>query len=243
MYAATEQHKQDLESANAPKFILDLASSGLLSVRKAPTFADVREEFVAHYGDIAHCIKPMDGAWFSGVMPWSIGIRIATISVASHGGLLFPKHGEHVQLIDTCEGKGCRNLPFVDEVHKNYGQHWYKGQWYWGPMAANFREKISITSAENEALKRVGGKYGHWAILGEAAWNMPIIREFKFLKSFRDIESEDGWLEKSPYCSMFQSLICQLAGADPVPGRALQYTTPQDTWQSLAWPIKIALII
>ena len=243
MYAATEKHHELLALAGAPLSVMDMASSGLLSVRKSPVWGDKREEFVARYRDIAHCIRAMDGSWYSGVKPWSLLIRMGRMGVASHGGLLFPEYGSHVRNVDTCEGVGCIARPFGELVHENYGQGFWKGQWYWGPMADHFRERLDIAKAEEEALKRIPSKYGNWAIIGAAMTQFPFIREFNFLKHYKDLENEAEWLDKAPYCSMFQSLICQLAGADPCPGCALQYTTPQDTWQSLAWPIKIALVI
>lgn len=238
------KHRDRLAECGAPAHVMEMADSGVLMVAPAPMFASQREIFLARYVDIAPKIQPMDGAFFSGVMPWSLAIRMGTVGVPSHFGLLFREHQkvEGVRLLDTCEGIGCRNRSFRIEVKKNHGQRWYKGQWYWAPMADDFRASLNIDLATTTAYSFVGKKYGNLAICYEAMWHMPISRELAFLHFYKDIESENGWTDRVPYCSMYGSVVCQKAGRDPVPGRALQLTTPQDMWQSLAFPIKIQLV-
>ncbi len=223
---------------NAP--LIQLATSGALRVRKAPRWSCKEHEYVVRYRDVAHLMKSGDASWYRGVKPWSMMIRCGTHSMVNHGGILRRCDG-HIWNVDTCEGVGCRSRKFCDLVKKEYGQNLWSGQWYWAPVSRQFSDIYNGTAAADKAFSYLNAEYGHMAILFMAAFQMPVAREFMFLKNSRNIET-DWPANRTPYCSALQSIAAAAGGVDPCPNLAWQLTSPQDTWQSLLWPIKIGLI-
>lgn len=245
MQACTQTHLDYLEAADAPKGLLDLASQGIIQMRNAPMFGQQRQEYVAKYRDVAHLMRNLDGSWYKGVMPWSLAIRVETNGVPSHGGTLFNNADGHIHNVDTCELVGCRDRLFRDLVYANYGQNFLHGQWYWGPLAAHYRQQLDEVGAIEFIQSVVGAPYGHLAIFFEAMTFMPVLKVLMYFRKYADPQDPkfwEDWKLHAPYCSMLQRMTLMKGGLDIVPGRELQYTSPQDTWQSLAYPIKVALV-
>lgn len=233
------QHKL-LDHPSVPVMMRTLAQQSKLRSRPAPLYSSQPRELVASLKDISKHIKTGDGSWYRGVKPWSLAIRAGTQSMVSHGGTLGIENNI-VQNIDTCELVGCRMRPLQELVEEEHAQNWYTGQWYWGPVSEDYHYKYDEEKAWEFLKSKIGSKYGHVAILFVAASLMPGFRELLFLRCGSNIEKD--WEDIVPYCSVLQDQA-GLVGTqiDPVPGRSLQLTTPQDTWQSLFWGPKVALI-
>lgn len=230
-----------LEHPSVPKVMRALASHNKLHSRPAPFYSSKKQELVVSLKDVSHLIKTGDGSWYRGVKPWSLAIRMGTQSMVSHAGTLLVDEKQNPYNIDTCELIGCRIRPLNKMVEVEHGQNWHTGQWYWGPVAEEFRDRYDEEATWEYARQVVGSKYGHVAILFVAASLMPGFRELLFLRCGSNIEKD--WKNIVPYCSILQDqLAVKGSKVDACPGRALQLTTPQDTWQSLFWGPKVALI-
>ncbi len=243
-----EQHKM-LEHPSVPAMMRTLAINNKLKSRTAPLYCKEPKELVASLQDVKHLIRTGDGSWYRGVKPWSLAIRMGTQSMVSHAGTLGVEDS-NVYNIDTCEMVGCRKRPLVELVHDEHAQKWNKGQWYWGPISEDYRCRYDEEEGWKYLTHKLGSEYGHIAICFVAASLMPGFRELLFLRWGNTIEKD--WKNVVPYCSALQAMgatagtmvheVHKSAGIDPCPGRALQLTTPQDTWQSLFWGPKVALI-
>jgi hypothetical protein len=205
-----------------------------LKLRRAGALAAKKTIYEAKFGDVAHLMQSGDAFWFSGTAPWSWLIRIATVSNVSHAGMLKRKQNGEIRLLDVVEGKGGRNLPFVDEVAK------YPGQYLWGPTQRDKYPEYNGIKAANFMEKLVGTPYGWHSVLWMACWHAPIIRDFVYMIHYRDIDK--AFVNQPMYCSDSQSVATETGGVDPVPDRAHQLTSPSDTLQSLLWGPKVALI-
>lgn len=211
--------------------------SGFIETRPSSIVGLRSDEVVVRFGDVCHLMNSGDGFWFAGRRLHSYLIRIATNSNVSHCGLLHRNSisVDDIKLVDIVEGTGGRHKDFYDEICK------YPGQCYWSPVNYDAWPQFDGEGAIKEALRIVDKPYGTGAVLLQALTRCIFSREIMYL--FQD-QIDRIMVGKQPFCSMGQSLWCEIGGGiDPVPGRSPWLTTPQDTWQSMLWlPNKFCLI-
>lgn len=181
------------------------------------------------FRDIAHLMRDGDGLWFSGVAAHSYIIRIATVSNISHGGMVGKDGDGHIRMLEVVEFHGGQDHFLADEVEK------YPGQYFWAPAQYNRFPEYDGVAAAATMWKFVNHPYGTWNVLREGCFHAPLIRELAYLAYKDELDNENAFHDKVPYCSMAQSIAATDGGVDPVPGRAAWLTAPQDTYQSLLW--------
>ncbi|MGD9635707.1 MAG: hypothetical protein AB7G28_26355 [Pirellulales bacterium] len=199
--------------------------------RKRPTAFSTP---AASLQDVAHLMNDGDLLPFSGRRPFSWSIRIATASVVSHVGLVVIGDDGQPQVGEVVEGAGGRTMPLAEAVAA------HPGQWYWAPALRSRFPEYDGRQAAASMLRMVGSGYGYIAVLREAMWFLPILRELSYLRHVKNLDS--AFNGGAVFCSTAVSLAATDGGVDPCPGRAPQWTTPQDCWQSWLWsPTKTAL--
>lgn len=182
----------------------------------------------ARLSEVVHQMRDGDGLWYSGNMPWSVAIRIATVAEkASHSAMLVIDEGGRPCIGEVVEGAGGRCTPLVDWVCKS------PGRWYWAPAERDRFPEYNGREAAASMLRMIGCKYGWASIYLEACWMLPIAREISYFRFHKNMDR--AFKDWAPYCSTAVSIAATDGGIDPCPGRAPQWTTPQDTWQSWLW--------
>lgn len=184
--------------------------------------------------DVAHEMRDGDLLAFSGCRPFSWAIRIATASIISHVGMVVIGDDGRPHVGEVVEGAGGRVLPLAAAVAS------YPGRWYWAPAERHRFAHYDGRQAAASMLRMVGSGYGYLAVLREACWFLPIIRELSYFRRYKDLDA--AFHGGAVFCSTAVSIAATDGGVDPTPGRAPQWTTPQDCWQSWLWsPVKTAL--
>lgn len=228
--AARPVHQRVLNAVSDHYGVIETRPSHIIGVRQ--------EEYIVRFHDVCHLMESGDGFWFAGRALHSYLIRIATNSNISHCGLLHRwdcERNDAIKLVDIVEGTGGRYFNFYDEIER------YPGQCYWAPVNREAWPNFDGDGAVEEARRIVHKPYGTGAVVLQALTRCVFSRELIYL--FQE-QIDKVMVGKQPFCSMGQSLWCEIGGGiDPVPGRSAWLTTPQDTWQSLLWtPIKYCLI-
>ena len=243
-----------LPLSNVDCFSVACEMLGTLPTQPAKYFApNNQEERVAKLDDIEHLIRPGDFMWFAGKKPHSMLIRVYMCSTVSHGGNYdrgwrnadgsFTRDvNGHVWVRDVCEGHGCRCITLREEletVKRSY--KCFQGTYYWAPIDRYRFYDYDGESAMDAAEAYLGKPYGKTAVLYETLFHLPIIRGLAYWRWHGKLNQ--AWGDCAPYCSMAQKLWSIKGGTDCVPGRVPQLTSPQDTWQTLLAPIKIAVTL
>lgn len=225
-----------------------------LPTTQVPVFGDVTKSHtmkVAKYDEVKHLIMPGDGFWFGGHMPHSWLIRIAYASAVSHGGNF--DRGDYdgggrftrdidgpVWIRDVVEEHGGQAVLLEEELLRNARYHkWRRGTFYWGPVDRMRFYDYDGAAAMDEAERYRGKPYGRMAILYASMFHLPFLREIAFWRCRKSLN--ESWKDFAPFCSGAQKMWSIVGGVDCVPGRAVQMTAPQDTWQSLLWPEKVVI--
>lgn len=225
--------------------------------QNAPLWAANRKEAVARFHDIYHLMSSGDWAWYSGRKPHSWLIRIATISNMSHGATVevTGPNPEDVYLLETVEATGVRKIGFLESIERDHRQGFWHGQWYWSGINYDAFPGFDGQAAVEyiHKLLRDKTRYGKKALLWEACFHLPIIREIAYWRYHKDLGAH--WDGAPPYCSALQ-ILSGIAGGlttadkvriegwvSPVPGRSPHLSAPADTFHSLLCnPEKIALV-
>lgn len=208
----------------APRIMTAMGMAATLPRRKRPSVHAIRE---ASLSEVASSMRNGDGLWYRGNRLFSMLIRIATASVVSHAGLVVIDGNGEPQVGEVVEGAGGRLVPLRDAVEAN------PGRWYWAPANRSRFPEYNGLDAATTICRMVGCKYGWWSIYCEAMWYLPGFRKLSYWRWYKDLDR--AFVDQAPFCSTAVSIAATDGGVDPCPGRAPQWTTPQDTYQSWLW--------